>query len=314
MERELWPPLYRALREVGQDFRQKYVHYPPWVLAAVFLYSLTVETGQFEIVKQSVAGLSADRRIQALLIAFSFGAFIEGAAGFGTPVAITAALLMGLGMLFGSLLALAIALTRVALPYDEQFVGLSRAELVAINDRLLPFMAHDRVTLAGTMVTLGVLYTGLSLFGIRAGLGWARVAVLASAAAGFASFFLFLGFGYFDPFHAFVTAVLFQFVLLGLMGRLGTPAPPRPDLREDRAWRLSQWGQLVFVVHGVALVSALDGAQRVVGQDHRRADLPSRGRGGQPAHPEMGVDRVRGPAVGLPMANQPGTELLHVRQ
>jgi lactate permease len=67
------------------------------VLAAVFLYTLTVETGHFEIVKQSVVALSDDRRIQALLIAFCFGAFIEGAAGFGTPVAISAALLLGAG-------------------------------------------------------------------------------------------------------------------------------------------------------------------------------------------------------------------------
>ncbi len=67
------------------------------VLAAIFLYTLTVETGQFEIVKHSVISLSDDRRIQALLIAFCFGAFVEGAAGFGTPVAISAALLMGAG-------------------------------------------------------------------------------------------------------------------------------------------------------------------------------------------------------------------------
>jgi lactate permease len=67
------------------------------VLAAIFLYSLTVQTGQFEIVKASVVGLSADRRLQALLIAFSFGAFVEGAAGFGTPVAISAALMIGTG-------------------------------------------------------------------------------------------------------------------------------------------------------------------------------------------------------------------------
>src|SRR5436190_6064804 len=67
------------------------------VLNAVFLYNLTVETGQFEIVKSSVGRLSADRRIQALLVAFSFGAFIEGASGFGTPVAICSALLIGLG-------------------------------------------------------------------------------------------------------------------------------------------------------------------------------------------------------------------------
>src|SRR5438477_332890 len=67
------------------------------VLAAIFLYNLTVSAGQFEVVKHSVASLSDDRRIQALLIAFSFGAFVEGAAGFGTPVAISAALLMGAG-------------------------------------------------------------------------------------------------------------------------------------------------------------------------------------------------------------------------
>src|SRR5436305_933606 len=67
------------------------------VLAAIFLYTLTVETGQFEVVKHSVMSLSDDRRVQALLIAFCFGAFVEGAAGFGTPVAISAALMMGTG-------------------------------------------------------------------------------------------------------------------------------------------------------------------------------------------------------------------------
>jgi lactate permease len=67
------------------------------VLTAIFVYDITVETGQFNVVKDSIASLAADRRIQALLIAFSFGAFIEGAAGFGTPVAISAAMLIGLG-------------------------------------------------------------------------------------------------------------------------------------------------------------------------------------------------------------------------
>lgn len=67
------------------------------VVAALFLYNLSVKTGHFEVIKNSLSSLSDDRRMQALLIAFSFGAFIEGAAGFGTPVAITAAMLMGLG-------------------------------------------------------------------------------------------------------------------------------------------------------------------------------------------------------------------------
>src|SRR5579872_6836970 len=67
------------------------------VFAAIVLYRVTVETGKFEIIKDSVGGLTSDKRLQALLIAFAFGAFLEGASGFGTPVAIAAAMLTGLG-------------------------------------------------------------------------------------------------------------------------------------------------------------------------------------------------------------------------
>lgn len=69
-----------------------------WVVFwAIFLYRLTVETGRFEVVKDSLASITTDQRLQALLIAFAFGAFVEGAAGFGTPVAVAAAMLTGLG-------------------------------------------------------------------------------------------------------------------------------------------------------------------------------------------------------------------------
>ena len=67
------------------------------VVTTILLYNITVKGGQFEIIRASLAGLTADRRLQALLIAFCFGAFIEGAAGFGTPVAIAGATLVGLG-------------------------------------------------------------------------------------------------------------------------------------------------------------------------------------------------------------------------
>lgn len=67
------------------------------VLNAIFIYQISVETGQFEVLKKQIAGLAGDRRIQALLIAFAFGAFVEGCAGFGAPVAITGAMLIGLG-------------------------------------------------------------------------------------------------------------------------------------------------------------------------------------------------------------------------
>jgi lactate permease len=69
-----------------------------WIIfAAIFLYNTTLITGKFEILKNSVASISPDRRLQALLIAFSFGAFMEGASGFGTPVAVAGAIMVGLG-------------------------------------------------------------------------------------------------------------------------------------------------------------------------------------------------------------------------
>lgn len=164
---------------------------------------------------------------------------------------------MGAGMVVGGLMALIIAATKVVLPYDESFLGMTRDQLPAINPHLLDFMAHDRISLAGAMVAIGLLYLGLSLYGIRQGLHWARQSVLISALTGFASFFLFLGFGYLDPFHAFVTVALLQLMLLGVHSRLGTYVPKvRPDVRGSRAWRAGLWGQLLLVIHGFGLLGA----------------------------------------------------------
>ncbi|HXL70154.1 MAG TPA: L-lactate permease, partial [Rhizomicrobium sp.] len=69
-----------------------------WIIVnVIFLYRLTVDKGHFAIFQHSMGSVTADRRMQLLLIAFCFGAFFEGAAGFGTPVAVSAAMLMGLG-------------------------------------------------------------------------------------------------------------------------------------------------------------------------------------------------------------------------
>ena len=165
--------------------------------------------------------------------------------------------LMGAGMLIGGVLAFVIAATKVVLPYDESFLGMPRAALPSINPHLLDFMAHDRITLAGVMIAIGLLYVGLSVSGIRSGLHWAKQTVLISAFTGFLTFFLFLGFGYLDPFHAFVTLALLQLLLLGVHARLGTYTPEvRPDARGNFAWRLGLWGQLLLVIHGFALLAA----------------------------------------------------------
>ena len=92
------------------------------VITALFIYNMSVKTGQFEVIKNSLASISDDRRLQALLIAFSFGAFIEGAAGFGTPVAITAAMLAGLG--FNPLYAACICLLANTAPVAWGAIGI----------------------------------------------------------------------------------------------------------------------------------------------------------------------------------------------
>ena len=120
------------------------------VLNAIFIYDVTVKTGKFEVVKHGIAALAGDRRIQALLIAFAFGAFIEGAAGFGTPVAISGALLVGLG--FKPLQAAGLALLGNTAPVaygglGTPLVALSKVteldlgQLSAMVGRQLPFFS-----------------------------------------------------------------------------------------------------------------------------------------------------------------------------
>jgi lactate permease len=93
-----------------------------WVVfTAILLYNITLDTGKFQVVKDSVGSLTEDRRLQALLIAFAFGAFIEGAAGFGTPVAVSAAMLAGLG--FSPFYASAICLLANTAPVAFGSIG-----------------------------------------------------------------------------------------------------------------------------------------------------------------------------------------------
>ena len=146
------------------------------ILNAVFLYSLTVATGQFEIVKASVARLSADRRVQALLIAFSFGAFIEGAAGFGTPVAITAALLMGLG--FTPLYAAGLSLIANTAPVAYGAIGtpiLTLGAVTGISPDLLSAMAGRQLPFVSLVVPAWLVVTMSGWRGLRG--AWPAVAV-----------------------------------------------------------------------------------------------------------------------------------------
>ncbi len=120
------------------------------VLNAIFVYDVSVTTGKFEIVKDTLSGLASDRRIQILLIGFSFGAFIEGASGFGTPVAICAAMLIGLGFkplaaaglaLIGNTAPVAFGALGIPVITLAKVTGLPEMSLSAMVGRQLPFFS-----------------------------------------------------------------------------------------------------------------------------------------------------------------------------
>jgi lactate permease len=111
------------------------------IIGAVFLFNITVESGQFEIIKNFMASITPDRRLQALLIAFSFGAFLEGAAGFGAPVAISAAMMVGLG--FNPLYAAGICLIANTAPVAFGSIGTPIIMASRISD--IPEMAISQM-------------------------------------------------------------------------------------------------------------------------------------------------------------------------
>jgi lactate permease len=120
------------------------------IINAIFIYQLSVETGQFKVLQRQIAGVSADRRIQALLLAFSFGAFIEGAAGFGAPVAISGALMIGLGFkpleaaklaLIGNTAPVAFGSLGIPLVTLAPLTGLDLQHLSAMVGRQLPLFS-----------------------------------------------------------------------------------------------------------------------------------------------------------------------------
>jgi lactate permease len=122
------------------------------VITAVFLFNITVESGQFEIIKHFMASITSDRRLQALLIAFSFGSFLEGTAGFGAPVAITAAMLVGLG--FNPLYAAGICLIANTAPVAFGAIGIPIT--VASQVTAIPEMAISQMV-GRTLPILSIL-------------------------------------------------------------------------------------------------------------------------------------------------------------
>lgn len=167
------------------------------------------------------------------------------------------ALLFGWGILIGGALATFIALTKVMLSYDEAFLGMSKEQLKALNPRLLLFMEHDRISLAGTMVASAIIYIFAAWYPWRRGEHWVRPAYLFPATVGFLFFFFYPGYGYFEPLHAAFFACLLPLYLLMVVPRpKGEFAAVPSAMVNDSVWRKGLWGQLCFIVLSIGGLAA----------------------------------------------------------
>lgn len=165
--------------------------------------------------------------------------------------------LFGFLMLIGGLAALIVSMTIVVLPYDEAFLKMTREELIAINPNIYRFMQHDRMTVAGTMISGGIIYMQLARHGVRYGLQWAKRAIHIAGILGFLGILLFLGFGYFDWLHGILWLILLPFFWKGyLMTKNHAEHASSSNRTNHRAWKKSLWGQLAFVALGTALAVA----------------------------------------------------------
>lgn len=164
--------------------------------------------------------------------------------------------LAGLGLIVAGIGAAAITLGPVLLSYDRSYLGLGVDDLRQINGNLVHFIQHDRISMAGNMIGLGALYTGLSWGGIRRGLAWARTALLLSGLVAFLTLFYFVGTGFVDLLHTLVVVTLFPMLLAAVWNK---PDPPQwrslPDGPESQR-RRALWGQLLFIGLGGGLAVA----------------------------------------------------------
>ena len=150
------------------------------VFTALLLYRLTVETGKFEIIKDSIGSLTSDQRLQALLIAFAFGAFIEGAAGFGTPVAVAAAMLTGLG--FRPFFAASLCLLANTSPVAFGSIGTPLVMLATVTGLPLGALSAD----VGRICAPVSLFVPSYLVLVMGGFGALRAVAPAAAVCGIA--------------------------------------------------------------------------------------------------------------------------------
>jgi dihydroorotate dehydrogenase len=163
--------------------------------------------------------------------------------------------LFGLSILIGGFIAFYFAFTSIILPYDESFIGLTRADILQVNPLILAFMSHDRMALAGTMISGGIMYIQLARHGIKFGMHWTRIAFHSAAIVGFIGIFLSIGYGYFDWLHGLFWLILLPIYFCSFReGKRATSTPYSSHGKNDRAWQYGLYGQLMFVILGFLIV------------------------------------------------------------
>ncbi len=221
-----------------------------WALA---LYRLTVDTGQFEIIRNSVGHLTQDRRLQALLIAFAFGAFIEGASGFGTPVAVAAAMLSGLG--FSPFQAAAICLIANTSPVAFGAIGTPLVTLAGVTSLPLGVLSADVGKICAPVSLFVPAYLMLVMGGVsalRAVLPAALVCGICFAAT------QFLVSTFIGPYLTDILASLAAIVGLLLLLSFWRPHDPQAGAitlppRAERGQLLRAWSPYILLVIFVLL-------------------------------------------------------------
>jgi lactate permease len=240
------------------------------VLNAVFFYNLTVASGDFDVIRRSLARLTADRRIQALLVAFCFGALVEGIAGFGAPVAISAAMLAGLG--FEPLAAAVLALVANTAPVAFGSIGIP---VVTLGGLLAPLLGRDTASttralsaMVGRQLPVFSLLIPAYLVVLLA--GWRRmIEVLPAVATAGLSFALvqFLASNLLGPELTDILSSLASLAAMAVLLKLwrprqvwrgdGTDALTREEGRTDPPARVARAYAMYGILVGVVLLGQL---------------------------------------------------------
>jgi glycolate permease/lactate permease len=237
------------------------------VLNAVFFYNLTVASGDFDVIRRSLARLTADRRIQALLVAFCFGALVEGIAGFGAPVAISAAMLAGLG--FEPIRAAVLALVANTAPVAFGSIGIP---ITTLGGLLAPILGRDVASttrdlsaMVGRQLPLFSLIVPAYLVVLLA--GWRRMLEVLPAvlAAGLSvALVQFAVSNYLGPELADILSALASLAAVALVLRVWQPretwrgesaGPPADEARHDPPGRVAR----AYAMYGILVVVVLLG-------------------------------------------------------